>query len=385
MSTAVRGHTPALCTKVPLPGQAPGIQVESSPMNPNELRANIYDYTLESLEIWFADRGMPPFRGRQVFRHVHSRGITDPKDMTDLPKDLRETLAEVFEFTPLAQTKTLQDEKGDATKVLWQLPDGKEIESVYMVAPYRETICFSTQVGCAFGCKFCITAKMGRLRNLSPGEIVAQVHNLYHARANTKTSINLVAMGMGEPMDNLDNLLPAIDIISHPMGLNISPKRITISTVGVVPGILRLAEERPHLPLALSLNATTDDVRVQLMPVNKKYPLAQVVDAVRRYASKSKHRVTLEYVLIKDLNDTPQDADRLGDIAEQFPSKVNVIPFNPSDLMPYERPDAEAVNAFAVRLWERNTTVTVRYSKGVDIQAACGQLGYDQVKARTAV
>jgi len=340
-----------------------------------------FELTREELEAWFTDRGEPAYRARQLFTNVYRRRLTDFEAMTDLPKALRAELARRFDLDLLSPTGRAESADGAAVKQLWTLPDGKQIESVFMTADYRETICFSTQVGCAFGCAFCITAKMGRLRHLSAGEITAQIFHLVRTRKTRERGVNLVAMGMGEPMDNLDALLKAMRIVSDPLGLNISPRRMTVSTVGVVPGIRRLAAEAPQARLALSLNATTDEVRRSLMPVTRKYPIEAVLEAVEEHTRTTRARVTLEYVLIRGLNDSPDDADRLGRIARRFPSKVNVIPFNPSALFPFERPTDEEVDAFARRLWRFHTTVTVRYSKGLDILAACGQLGYDQVAA----
>jgi 23S rRNA (adenine2503-C2)-methyltransferase len=345
---------------------------------------NFYDYTLKELESWFEDNGFPRYRARQLYTHVYQRGTSSFEEMTDLSKALRTRLAEEIDLNAMVETQETESQEQDARKFLWTLADGKSIESVLMTAAYRETICFSTQVGCAFKCGFCITGKMGRLRQLEPGEIVAQIRHLYHKRPKVKKGVNLVAMGMGEPMDNINALLKAVKILGEPMGLNASAKRFTISTVGVVPGIEKIARERPDLRLAVSLNATTNETRSQLMPVNRKYPLEKLIPAIEEYAALSQHRVTLEYVMIKGFNDTPEDAKRLGAIAERFPSKVNVIPFNPSELFSFERPSVQAVNTFAKSMWRRNTVVTVRYSKGVDIQAACGQLGYDQVREKNA-
>jgi 23S rRNA (adenine2503-C2)-methyltransferase len=339
-----------------------------------------FDLTRPELKTWFTERGHPPYRARQVFLNVYQRGVTDFQAMTDLPKSLRAELAEAFELTGLTESRRVRSAAESTTKFLWRLPDGKVIESVLMDAEYGETICFSTQVGCAFGCTFCTTARMGKLRNLSPGEIVSQILHMSRHRLQNEGRLNLVAMGMGEPMDNLDAVLRAVEILQDDLGMNVSGKRITISTVGVVPGIQRLTRENPSLRLALSLNATTNEVRRELMPVTRKYPLETLLPAVEDYARVSGTRVTLEYVLIQGLNDSPEDADRLGAMAERFPSKVNVIPFNPTELFPHRRPTETEVDAFARRLWRRRTTVTVRYSKGLDILAACGQLGYDQVK-----
>jgi len=345
---------------------------------------DFYALSRPALEQWCVEQGLPAYRARQVFSNVYRRGVPDFAAMTDLAKPLRASLTAGFDLTG---PRLIDEQVGageEAVKFLWRLADGREIESVFMTADYRETICFSTQVGCAFGCSFCVTARMKRLRNLTPGEIVGQIYHLARTRRKKERGVNLVAMGMGEPMDNLDALLEAVGIVTDPMGLNISPQRITVSTVGLVPGIERLAKDGAGLKLALSLNATTDQVRGKLMPVNRKYPLDVLLPAVEAFARITRSRVTLEYVLIEGLNDTPEDAERLGRIAARFPSKVNIIPFNPSDLFFYRRPSPQAVNAFARAVWGHKTTVTVRYSKGVDILAACGQLGYGQVKDKLA-
>jgi 23S rRNA (adenine2503-C2)-methyltransferase len=341
---------------------------------------DFYGCSRARLEAWCEEKGLPPYRARQLFRNVYQRGITDLEAMTDLPKVLRADLARLLDFEAAVEVDRLESAEDGALKFLWRLRDGKEIESVLMQADYGETVCFSTQVGCAFRCSFCITARMGRIRQLTASEIVAHVMGTVRHRREPLGRLNLVAMGMGEPMDNLDALLEAVAILQDDLGRNVSGKRITVSTVGVVPGIERLTAEKPTLRLALSLNATTNEIRQQLMPVTRKYPIETVLPALEAHARASRNRVTLEYVLIRGLNDSPADAERLGRIAERFPSKVNVIPFNPSDLFPYERPTPEEVDAFARRLWRYRTTVTVRYSKGLDIRAACGQLGYRQVR-----
>jgi 23S rRNA (adenine2503-C2)-methyltransferase len=342
-------------------------------------RQSFYEFELGELETWFTERGYPPYRARQLFTNVYRRGMDDFGAMTDLPLPLRAELARTLDLGVLRPHRTKTSETENAVKTVWTLADGRQIESVMMSADYRDTVCFSTQVGCAFNCSFCITAKLGRIRQLTSGEIVAQIHHLTRGRDPHSRGANLVAMGMGEPLDNLDALLAAFRILREPAGLNISGRRITVSTVGVVPGIERMAREAPEIRLALSLNATTDAVRRRLMPVTKKYPIEILLGAVEAFTRTTRSRVTLEYVLIRGMNDTPEDADRLGKIAARFPSKVNLIPFNPSEMFPYERPTPEEVNAFARRVWPHNTTVTVRYSKGVDILAACGQLGYEQL------
>ncbi len=343
-----------------------------------------YDQTRPQLERWFEELGHERYRARQLFTNIYRRGLLDFDAMTDLPKPLRADLAARMDIRGLEPLRQVVNQDGSATKFLWRLRDGLEIESVLMRADYGETICFSTQVGCAFRCAFCITGRIGRLRDLTAGEIVAQILHLTRFRPDRDRGVNLVAMGMGEPMDNLDAMFQAIEILQDPLGLNFSGRRITISTVGVVPGILRLAERYPSVGLALSLNATTNEVREKLMPVTRKYPLEALIPAVETYAKASPRRITVEYVLIRGVNDSPEDAERLGRIVERFPSKLNLIPFNPSELFPFERPTETEVDAFARRVWPYRTTVTVRYSKGLDILAACGQLGYDQVKGKEA-
>ena len=343
-------------------------------------RRSFFDFTKNELAAFCEGLGEPRYRADQLYVNVYQRRIAGFQEMTDLPKPLRGDLEDRIDLGGPAEAARHRSPSGEAVKILWRLEDERTIESVLMQADYGETLCFSTQVGCAFRCSFCVTGRMGRLRNLTPGEIVSQIH-AHLKESRSPRGPNLVAMGMGEPMDNLDALLKALEILREPRGLNIAGRRVTVSTVGVVPGILRLAKENPGVALALSLNATTNAVREELMPVTRKYPIETLLPAVKTYAEASERRVTLEYVLIKGLNDSREDAERLGKMAEQFPSKVNVIPFNPSDLFEYERPDAAHVDRFARWLWPYRTTVTVRYSKGLDIQAACGQLGYDQVKS----
>ena len=346
-------------------------------------RRSFFEFTRGELEAFFEALGEPRFRADQLFVNVYQRRNTEFQEMSDLPKPLRRALEDRLSLAGPAESARHRSPSDEAVKILWRLQDERTIESVLMQADYGETLCFSTQVGCAFRCSFCVTGRMGRLRNLTPGEIVSQIY-VHLEESRSPRGANLVAMGMGEPMDNLDALLKALEILREPRGLNVAGRRVTVSTVGVVPGILRLASENPSVALALSLNATTNEVREELMPVTRKYPIEALLPAVKTYARASGRRVTLEYVLIKGLNDSRADAERLGKMAEQFPSKVNVIPFNPSDLFEYERPDPERVDTFARWLWPYRTTVTVRYSKGLDIRAACGQLGYDQVKSSLA-
>jgi 23S rRNA (adenine2503-C2)-methyltransferase len=244
---------------------------------------------------------------------------------------------------------------------------------VRIETPKRVTLCLSSQVGCGYGCRFCRTAAMGFRRHLSAAEIVDQVHTIA-GLAPLPERVNIVFMGMGEPLANYDAVVRAIDILVNREGLGLSSRRITVSTVGVVPGILRLARERPRVRLAVSLAATTDEVRSDLMPVNRRYSLAAVMKAVREHAQSTGQRATFEYVLLAGVNDTPEDARRLVRLANQVESKVNLIPYNPTGLPGFERATDESMEKFARYLAPRIAAVTIRRSQGKDIFAACGQL-----------
>jgi 23S rRNA (adenine2503-C2)-methyltransferase len=340
----------------------------------------LMNLTLEELRTDFRRLGIEPYRAGQVFAWVYKRGVHDFAEMSDLGRALREKLASTYRLTPLLPSQERTSVDGTATKCLFPLADGREIEGVFLRLPSKETICFSTQVGCALACSFCVTALMGKLRNLEPGEIVGQILYLSRRYVERPQGFNLVAMGMGEPLDNYDNLLQAIRIMKEVQGLNIGPRRITVSTSGIVPMIDRLAGEGIPLGLAISLNATTDPVRSELMPINRRYPIEDLLAAAGRYAKASGRRVTIEYVLLKGVNDSPDDARRLMKYASRFPSKINLIPFNESPYHTYAPPSPEHVDRFQRMLMAGNGTVTVRRRRGGDIFAACGQLGVTQAR-----
>jgi 23S rRNA (adenine2503-C2)-methyltransferase len=259
-------------------------------------------------------------------------------------------------------------------KFVMELSDGSRIESVFIPDTPAMTFCVSTQVGCAMSCGFCLTGQMGLVRHLTAGEIVGQVGALAAATGLIDQPFNIVLMGMGEPLHNYDNTMKALRMLHTPEGLSVSPRRITLSTVGIVPGLDRLARE-PLMPnLAISLHATTDELRTRLVPPNAKYPLAAILAACQRFPLKKRSRITFEYVMLAKVNDSPEDARRLARLLSGVKAKVNLIPLNPAPGIPYERPSDQTVDRFAQILAERHLTVSVRKSRGRDIRAACGQL-----------
>jgi 23S rRNA (adenine2503-C2)-methyltransferase len=293
--------------------------------------------------------------------------------MTNLSRPLRSQLAAMF---VIVTPRVVSDERSvDGTrKFALELADGRRIESVFIPDTPSMTFCISTQVGCAMACGFCLTGKMGLVRNLTAGEIVGQVRVLAEATGLLNEPFNIVLMGMGEPLHNYDNTMKALRMLHSEHGLAVSPRRVTLSTVGIIPGLERLARE-PLMPnLAVSLHATTDEQRTILVPPNRRYPLAQILEACRRFPLKKRSRITFEYVMLDAVNDTPEDARRLVKLLSGIKAKVNLIPLNPAPGIPYTRPSDERVNRFAQILADRHITVSVRKSRGRDIRAACGQL-----------
>lgn len=317
--------------------------------------------------------GAPRFHARQVYRWVWARGVTDVERMTDLSRELRATLAKACVITtPKIARKDVSVD--GTTKYLLELEDGALIESVYIPDTPAQTFCISSQVGCAMKCAFCLTGKMGIIRNLTAGEIAGQVRVLATDLGMLDQRFNIVLMGMGEPLHNYDETMKALRMLSSELGLAVTAKRITLSTVGVVPGIERLATE-PFMPnLAISLHATTEAQRNALVPINKKYTLEQLLDACRRFPVKRRNRITFEYVLLNGVNDTPEDARRLVKLLHGIRGKVNLLPLNAAPGIPFERPADDRVDRFAAILADHGVTVSVRKSRGRDIRAACGQL-----------
>ena len=334
---------------------------------------DLAELDLAGLEQALETMGHPRFHARQLFQWVYKRGVTDFGEMTDLGRDLRVSLTTSFCISTPEVVR--QDRSSDGTaKFLLRLQDGQLIESVFIPDTPANTFCVSTQVGCAMRCGFCLTGRMGIIRNLTAGEIVGQVRVLARDLGMLRSRFNIVLMGMGEPLHNYDAVMKALRMLNDEHGLGVNPRRVTLSTVGVLPGLERLATE-PMMPnLAISLHATTEEQRDALVPINRKYGLRELLDACRRFPVKRRNRITFEYVMLKDVNDTDADAWRLVRLLNGIKAKVNLLPLNEAAGIPYERPSDARVNRFAKILAERGVTVSVRKSRGRDIRAACGQL-----------
>jgi 23S rRNA (adenine2503-C2)-methyltransferase len=338
---------------------------------------NIMNFTRADLAVWLDNKAIRPFRAGQIFKWLYIRQADAFEQMTDLSKDVRKELEENFYIERL-----ILDEKrisADTTeKFLYRLFDGQHIESVLIPEKDHFTLCVSSQVGCAQNCRFCLTAKGGFIRNLNVSEIIAQVRDaryyLIQKNLDPLKLSNIVFMGMGEPLANYNNLVKALEIITDSdYGLKFSPRRVTVSTCGLVPKITQLGLDT-DVNLAVSLNATTDEMRSRLMPINKKYPLKQLLEACRTFAMKPRNKITFEYILMKGVNDTIADAQRLVKLLEPIKAKVNLIPFNEYDESEFKRPSKNQISEFLQILLDRNLTAITRKSKGDDILAACGQL-----------
>jgi len=314
-----------------------------------------------------------PFHARQIYQWFYKRDVTQFAEMTDLSYALRERLDQTF-IAPVPHVDKREISSDGTVKFLMRLSSGHQVETVFIPDTPAMTLCISTQVGCAMQCSFCLTGKMGLLRNLTAGEIAGQVRVMAHDLHLVNERFNIVLMGMGEPLHNYDETMKALRILGADCGLGVGPRRITLSTVGVLPALERLAHE-PHMPnLAVSLHATTEELRNRLVPVNRKYGLADLIAACRRFPIKRRERITFEYVLLRDVNDSLADATRLGSLLHGIRSKVNLIPLNEAPGLPYKRPSEQRIENFVRKLTDRGLTVSVRKSRGRDIRAACGQL-----------
>jgi 23S rRNA (adenine2503-C2)-methyltransferase len=334
---------------------------------------NLAELERAELEDLAETLGAPRFHGRQIFHWIHGRGLNDPLAMSDLPASLRAALARDHEVRGPTLEESHTSTDGTA-KYKLRLHDGRHIESVFIPDTPAQTFCISTQVGCAMACAFCLTGKMGLVRNLSAGEIEGQARLLARETGLGDAAFNIVLMGMGEPLHNYDATMKALRIMADPQGLAIPPRRVTLSTVGLVPALDRLVDE-PVMPnLAISLHATTDEQRTALVPLNKRYDLEDLIAACKRFPLAKRRRITFEYVLLAGVNDTADDARRLVRLLDGIRAKVNLLPLNEAPGIPFERPSEDRVNAFAAILADRGLTVSVRRSRGRDIRAACGQL-----------
>jgi 23S rRNA (adenine2503-C2)-methyltransferase len=329
----------------------------------------------------FAQRtlGEKSFRAGQIYRWIHKRGARSFEEMTDLSKELRAKLGAAAVLRRVE--KDLEQRSRDGTrKFRWKTVDGKLIESVYMPSPERKTLCVSTQVGCAMGCRFCATATLGLMRNLTASEIVAQVHAVNReVRVNEKVEktlrplTNLVFMGMGEPLHNFENLKAALQILEHEDGPNFSSRHITVSTVGLVPMIERFGAET-DVKLAISLNASNDETRDRIMPVNKKWKIADLMEACRKFPLRQGRRITFEYVLMEGVNDTEEDAQRLAVLLRDVPAKVNLIQYNENPGLGFHSTINDKAERFRHALDSAGVATFIRANRGRDIAAACGQL-----------
>ncbi|HKK99653.1 MAG TPA: 23S rRNA (adenine(2503)-C(2))-methyltransferase RlmN [Desulfotignum sp.] len=345
---------------------------------------NILNYTREDLSLWLEKNGIRAFRSGQVFKWLYVKLATDFEQMTDLGKDLRSLLSRHFYFDCL----TLADKQVSAdttTKYLFRLTDGASIESVLIPEKDHFTLCVSSQVGCAMNCRFCLTAKGGFVRNLTVGEIIAQIREvrifLVENHLDPLKLSNIVFMGMGEPLANYDALVRALEIITDTdFGMKFSARRVTVSTCGLVPGILALGKTA-SVNLAVSLNATDNRTRSRLMPVNNTYPLEKLVAACKDFTMKPRNKITFEYILIKGVNDTPGHARQLVRLLAPLRAKVNLITFNPHPGCDMAPPDPKTVQTFLQMLLDSHMTAILRKSKGADILAACGQLRAGQADA----
>ena len=327
--------------------------------------------TVQEIQNALDSLGIEPYRARQIFQWIYRKNATSFAQMTNLSKSLRQALSEKADILVLRPLSVRRSSESGTIKFLFALPDGNAVESVYIPDQKRRTVCVSTQVGCALKCRFCQTGKMGLTRNLTSGEIVDQV--LAIEREVGVRVTNVVMMGMGEPFHNYENALRAAELMADPEGLAIGQRRITISTSGLVPQIERFTRENRRFKLAVSLNATTNATRSALMPINRKFPLESLLQALRDYSRHSRNRVTFEYVLIADQNDSPKDARRLRQLLKGIHCKINLIPYNPTG-PGFQPPSEERLGAFIQELLDFPAPVTVRRSRGTDIDAACGQL-----------
>ena len=342
--------------------------------HPRDGRESLLGLTQDELARVLIAMGEKPFRGRQMADWLYARGAADFDSMSNLPQSLRQRLDAEFRIGTLTEHGRRETADRRTRKVAYALPDKGVVESVYMSTPRRVTFCLSSQHGCGFACRFCATGRMGRGRNLSAGEILEQAIRLRRELPDGERDFNVVMMGMGEPLENYEAVMSALGILTDPNGMSVPSKRVTISTVGLVPQILRLAEEKRRYRLAISLHAASDELRSKLMPVNQRFPLEQLMQAVRTHIERVRQRVTFEYILIEEINDTMRDATRLVRLVGQLPCRINLIPYNPIGPGKFRRPSPERIQRFVDYLAPRVAAVTVRYSQGVEIGAACGQL-----------
>ncbi|HNQ46905.1 MAG: Dual-specificity RNA methyltransferase RlmN [Syntrophorhabdus sp. PtaB.Bin027] len=332
---------------------------------------NFFELTLHQLENAIGAIGNEKFRARQLYKWIYNKGVFDFHEMTNISKSLRLIFKDMFCTDPPEIKDILRSNDG-TIKFGITASDGRTMESVLIPEKGRNTLCLSSQIGCRMGCKFCVTGKIGFVRNLTSAEIIGQIMAVKRYLGEQKIT-NIVFMGMGEPVDNLDTLLHTLEIMKNPLGLDFSHRRITVSSVGLLEGLRTL--EPKVAGLAISLNAADDGKRTYLMPINRLYPIRDIIGFVREFRGSKRVRITFEYVLIKGFNDSLDDAQQLAQLLTGVKCKINLIPFNESPYVEFKTPDTKAVNQFHDYLLQRHFTAIVRDSRGQDIGAACGQLG----------
>ncbi|MEW6378004.1 MAG: 23S rRNA (adenine(2503)-C(2))-methyltransferase RlmN [bacterium] len=347
------------------------------------MKIDIKNLTFPELEQLLADIGEKPYHARQIALWIYQRGAVDFAAMTDLSKSCRHKLEEGYYISelPLVEVRTGED---GCSKYVFRLPEGLDIESVLIPDQERLTLCISTQLGCRQGCRFCLTSRMGFIRNLLPHEICDQVLQVKKRLPDDRRTLNIVLMGMGEPLDNYQNTVAAIRLLTSPFGLNISPRHITLSTAGLVRELYQLHREKLGINLAVSINAPSDEIRSRLMPINRHYNLEALVQALRDFPLPARRRFTIEYILIGGVNDSAEAARQLCRMLRGIPCKVNLIPYNPNPFLTFRECPEASLEQFQQILVQHHLTVTVRRSRGRDIGAACGQLGYVRYRAHCA-
>jgi 23S rRNA (adenine2503-C2)-methyltransferase len=340
---------------------------------PSAARTNLYGLDREGLASALLPLTARRFHADQIYHWMYGRQATSFEVMTDLPASLRRDLQARHRIA-WPEARVAGRSADGSVKYVLRLEDGREIEAVHIVYGERITFCLSSQVGCALRCAFCLTGTMGLLRNLAPGEIVGQVSARARAGAIDPRRVRIVFMGMGEPLHNYDAVLAAFRILADPQGFGIPPRRVTVSTVGLVPGIERLARETPRPRLAVSLSASTGAVRDRLVPINRRHDLASLMRACRAFPLRPRERITFEYILLEGINDGPRDPDRVARLLHGVRAKVNVIPYNDTGIEGFRTPAAPVAERFRDALLARGIPASIRWSKGRDIGAACGQL-----------
>lgn len=339
------------------------------------LTMDLHGCTLKELSVWMTEKGEKPFRAAQIFDWIYHKGAKSWEEMTDLSKALRQELPNFFTFNSLQFVRALESQDQETTKFLWQLSDGKKVESVLIRAPDRRTVCVSSQVGCPAKCAFCASGREGLIRNLTAAEIVEQVYLIdRQLKEKGERVSHVVFMGMGEPFENYDEVVKAIHLLTDEKRLNLSERRITVSTVGLVEGITKLSNEGLKVNLVLSLHAPNQRVRQKIIPYARKYALEDILTAMLDYAAKTKRDITYEYTLMAGINDKKEHAEELAALLRKQQCTVNLIPYNPVQGLRLKRPQKEVIEDFRSILIQAGIPTTWRYTKGKDIAAACGQL-----------